>query len=246
MEVSFVLGFMDCCSISYSFIMSKKLIRISGYLRRGLKGKVQRLKPHPRRIKRESILRSRKALDELKNNPVEVGQLVSKSGRLSKTVTQDNKFKVDYVFKGKKAGSKAAATLHNHPQPYPKLKLTTSPPSSGDVLNTLKRGNYGLVVSAEGTQFRVSRGKKFDSVGEFETKILRQQVGATLDTFENRIKKMKNLTPDQVYLTRERLYQNLNKQGLIRYRVRPTPEVAARRKQFQTNADKILDWIFRD
>lgn len=196
--------------------------------------------------KRDAILRARKALDDLRTNPFEVGQLLSKSGRLSKTVTQNNKFHINYIFNGKRAAHKASATLHNHPNPFPKLKLSTLPPSSKDIKNSLRLGNYGLVASVEGTNFRYSRGKRFDRAGEFETMALRQKVEGMMEKFEDRIKKIKDITPDQVFLTQDRMYQRLNKQGLLRYRVRPTPEVAARRKQFQSNADRLLDWIFRD
>lgn len=225
-------------------IRFNKALNIKGFTRR-IGTKIVRVDPHSRKA---SVLRVRAALEDASKHKVEVGYVVSKSGKLSQMVTQNNPNQVQYKFKDKLLPytAKNSATIHNHPDQFPKLKLTANPPSGPDIVNNLHRGDYGFVADAQGSQFRYSRGAKFDKAGEFETIALINKTAKQLSKFKERIQKMDKLSPDQKLMTQDRLYQRLNKEGLIRYRVRPTPELKVRREKFQANADKVLDWIFRD
>ena len=194
------------------------------------------------------MLRIRAALEDASKHKVEVGYVVSKSGKISQMVTQNNPNAVQYKFNDKLLPytAKNLGTVHNHPNQFPKLNLTANPPSGPDIVNNLHRGDYGFVADQQGSQFRYSRGKKFDKAGEFETIALINKTTRKLSTFKEKIQKMSKLSADQKLMTQDRFYQRLNQEGLIRYRVRPTPELKARREKFQANADRVLDWIFRD
>ena len=212
-------------------------------------GQLQRVPMHS---KKASVLRVRAALEDAAKSKVEVGYVVSQSGKLSKRVTQNSVKSVGYVFNGKRlpTNAKTAATIHSHPNIYP--KVTTLPPSRADVNNTLTRSkgkiesHYGMVVSSgDGSQFRYSRGKQYDKASPIMQHHLDRTVDKKMAKFEEVITRNTKYSPDVKALIQDRFYTRLNQEGLIRYRVRPSDKLRAKRALVKDGADKFIDSVFR-
>jgi hypothetical protein len=225
-----------------------RLLNIKQYTR-VVGGKLQRVGLHS---KKAQVLRVRAALEDAAKNKVEVGYLVSKSGKLSQQVTQNSIKSVDYVFNGKRIpkNSPALATIHSHPATYP--KLTTSPPSSADIRNTLSRSknskspHYGYVVSSnDGSQFRYSQGPQYDKASDVMKHHLNRTVDKKIAAFEDAIGRNTKYSADIKFLIQDRFYQRLNQEGLLRYRVRPSDKLKTKRALVKNGADKFIDGIFK-
>lgn len=223
-------------------INTKQYTRVVG-------GQLQRVSQHS---KKAAVLRARAALEDAAKHNVEVGYVINRSGRLSEKVTQNSIRSVGYIFKGKRLpdSTNIAATIHNHPATYP--TLTTSPPSRGDISNTLKRSksikdpHYGMVVSSnDGSQFRYSRGKQYDKASSVMQQHLDRTIDKKLAKFEDAINRNTKYSPDVKALIQDRFYTRLNQEGLIRYRVRPSDKLRAKRALVKDGADKFIDGIFR-
>jgi len=223
-------------------LLFNRKINIKAY-KRQIGNKIVRVGPSSRKA---SVLRIREALKDAAKSKVEVGYVVSKSGRISKKVTNNSVDSVAYKFNDKLLPKKspASATIHNHPNIYP--TLTTSPPSSADIKNTISRGNYGYVVSSgDGSQFRYSRGKAWDNASLAMQHHLNRTVAKKLGTLDASLSLNTKYHPNLKFLIRDRFYQRLNQEGLIRYRVRPSDKLKEKRDKVRADADQYIDSILK-
>lgn len=222
-------------------ILFNKKLNIKAFIRKLPSGKRIRIKPHSRKA---AYMRAEAALDDLAKSKTEAGYLVSKSGKISKKVSQNSPTSIIYRFKNKNVGAKPgiAAKLHNHnlPPAYHKA-LTSFPPSSSDIFNSLKTGKMGAVISSkDGSKFRYSMGQRLEKALPIDRPAIIQNLENKTKLIQKQISQRKDLTPDEKVLTLDRYFQHLNKQKIIRYRSKPSESLALRRKELAPKLDNIL------
>lgn len=241
--------------------MSKKLIRISGYLRRGLKGKISRVKPHPKNItltKAKQALAKVKAqlpirVDQIKDSTLEHGFVINKKGNLSKTIqgTDSSVFigKVDVY--GQKipyyTNKNIRASVHNHPQ----SRLTTPSPQDLDI--DLRFNNVGIVVAKDGTKHVYRRGQNYDAskhnLDFFENLLnIKDSVTSRLAESHPDFNKADQITQAALRVSaRISILQRLNQEKIIRYNLRDIGKFHANPNLGPYNVDiknapKLMDW----
>lgn len=201
---------------------------------RVVKGQLQRVNPYS---KRGAILRAREALKDLAKSKTEAAYVMSKSGRLSKKISQNNPTLVKYEVKGRKIDSRnISATLHNHPQLNSSSPISV--PSQKDLIGTLQIDKIGMVISSgDKTMFRYRPGRKL--AGEQSRNQFINRIDKSLDTIVADLKK-RNASSAQKALVLDRYYQRLNNDGFIKYRSKPSERF---KKLRVTNKDKLDTYL---
>jgi hypothetical protein len=216
-------------------------LNIKAFFRTLPSGKRIRINPHSRRA---ALLRGKEALEELAKSKTEAGYVVSNSGKLSKKISQNSFKQVFYRLKGQDLAARKgiSAKLHSHnlPEKY-KQNLTALTPSTADVMNSLKTGELGAVISSkDGSIFRYRQGQVLDKALPFEKRAIIQNLENKTKKFNEILYQRKDLTPDEKLLVTDRYFQHLNKRKLIRYRIRPSETLKARQKELNPKLDKII------
>ena len=225
-------------------ILFNRKLNIKAFVRTLSNGKKIRIKPHSRKA---AYMRAEAALEDLAKSKTEAGYIVSKSGKISKKVSQNSPTSILYRFKNRDVGAVPgiAAKLHNHnpPASYQKA-LTSFPPSISDIFNSLKTEKVGVVISSkDGSKFRYSMGQRLKQALPIERKAIIQNLEDKTRLIHTQISQRKDLTPDEKVLTLDRYFQHLNKQKVIRYRSKPSEALALRRKELSPKLDEILKEI---
>jgi hypothetical protein len=206
-------------------------LNIKSFTRTLANGKTIRVAPHSRKA---AVLRAREALQELAKSKTEAGYVVSKSGKLSKKISQNAQTSISYRLKGKELGARKGIVAKLHSHNLPKNNLTAYPPSVADITNSLKTQKIGAVISAkDGSMFRYSAGQKLDKALPLERKALVQKLEKEMREFQAKTLKQKDLTGEQKILALDNYFQDLSKQKLIRYRSRPSEKFKQAREKFK-------------
>lgn len=200
---------------------------------RVVNGQLQRVNPYS---KRAAILRAREALKELAKSKTEAAYVMSKSGRLSKKISQNNLTLVKYEVKGRRLPTKnVAASLHNHPN----INSPISVPSQKDIIGTLQVDDIGLVISSgDMSMFRYRPGRKL--AGQQSRNQFINKINESLTSISEDLKR-RNASSAQKALVLDRYYQRLNNAGFIRYRSKPSEKLKTLRSKNKDKLDSYLD-----
>lgn len=127
-------------------------INIKPFWRRLAGGKLIKINSHSRRA---AILRAKEALKDLQKSKVEAGYLMSKSGKLSKKYSSNEAHSLAPIIKGRNIyhAKGVSAGLHNHPTAF-------SPPSGSDFRYAIDKKTQELVISKDGSMFRIASNTK--------------------------------------------------------------------------------------
>lgn len=236
------------------FIGFSRKINIKPFFRTLSSGKKIRIAPHSRKA---AVLRAREALKDLSKSKVEAGYVMNSSGRLSKKYSSNLPHSL-YQVMGTRGGKSTThliglpnikAGMHNHPTKF-------NPPSGSDIAYAVRNKTQELVMSKDGSMFRVAAGSKSQSP-EFTENMVNNFYSTVKSDLVPPKKYPKSIKEEYLewgsivshenfpsaygLAVRDYGLKQINRSGRITYRSKLSPEVKQIQEQFLDHIKSLYE-----